>query len=53
MLADAEKDLDEAQKRLESSCKSDTQLHGPLKDVEDGATEEPNWDEYNREHVGH
>ena len=53
MLADAEIDLDEAQKRLESSRESDTRFHEPSEDVEDGAAEEPNWEEYNREHVGH
>jgi len=53
MLADADIDLDEAQKRLESSRESDTRFHEPSEDVEDGAAEEPNWEEYNRKHVGH
>ena len=53
MLADAEVDLDEAQKQLESSHELDTRFHEPTEDVEDGAAEEPNWEECNREHVGH
>ena len=53
MLADTELDLDEAQKRLELSCKSDTRFYKPSEDVEDGAAEEANWEEYNHEHIGH
>ena len=53
MLADAEVDLDKAQKQLESSRKSDTPFHEPSEGVEDGTAEAHNWEEYNHEQVGH
>jgi hypothetical protein len=53
-LEDARVDLEEAEKRLESSRESDkTKFNEPSEDAEDGAADRPNWDEYDREHVGH